>query len=152
MKDYNYYLESLPITRAEIDRINEVLSFTRQIFEFDFDDIFICEMRNNEGAKKYTSLWLFTNDFFIECKDFLTRNDFDITPLKKGIKYCAIEIKDFNLTDVNETSLFKLQFSFDNNITGNLISTEENCKWALKIYKKYILPKIKKNSSFNKKK
>lgn len=144
MKDYNSYLENLPLTKAVKGRIEEVLNFNRQIHDFDFDDIFVCEMKNEEGARNYTSLWLFTKQYCVECKDFLSNNDFDITPIENNITYCSIEHRDFNLIDSNEKSFVKLHFTFQFNLSGDMISTEENCKWALHIYKKYILPNIKK--------
>lgn len=142
MEKFNDYLESLPLTKAVKGRISEVLSMNNEIFNFQIEDIFICELKNEEGARSYTSLWMFTKEVCIECKDFLTRNDFDIAPLKDEIHYCSIEIQDFDLKNSNEKSFVKVHFTFKSKVSGNIISTDENCVWALKIYKKHIIPNM----------
>lgn len=147
MEKFNDYLENLPLTKAVKGRIFEVLNMNNDIFNAQIEDIFICELKNEEGARNYTSLWLFSQDICIECKDFLTRNDFDITPLKDEVTYCSIEIQDFDLINCNEKSFVKTHFTFKSKVSGDIISTEENCIWALKIYKKYIIPNIKISST-----
>lgn len=144
MKNHNDYLTKMPFSKAVKTRIEEVIELNRLIYELDFDDIFVCELKNEEGARNYVSLWLFTKEFCIECKDFLSRNDFDITPIEKNITYCSIEHRDFNLIEGNEKSFVKIHFTFQANLSGTLISTEENCIWALYIHKKYLLPNINK--------
>lgn len=143
IEKFEAYLGTLPITKTVKDRVDEIINLNLKIQEFDIKDIFICELKNSEGSRSYTSLWLFTDKYFIECKDFLTTFDFDITPYLGKIQYCSISPKDFDLETATEKSIVNIHFSLAaDSISGSLISTEQNCLNALSIYRKYIVSNL----------
>jgi len=99
-------------------------------------------MKNNEGARTYTSLWLFTDKYCIECKEFLSTNNFDITPYDGTAIYCSIISIEFNFVEASEKSQVNIHCSFGD-ITCDLIATEQNCIKAFEIYKKYFVANLK---------
>lgn len=143
LEKFEDYLGVLSLTQVIKDRIDEVIELNTKIKNDDILDIFICEMKNNEGARTYTSLWLFTDKFFIECKDFLTTNNFDLIPYLGAIKYCSIETIEFDLDVASEKSSVKTYCEFENKLNGNFIATENNCVKAFDIYLKYIVANLK---------
>jgi len=142
LKKFEDYLGTLPLTQV-MDRINEVLKLNSKITNDDILDIFICEFKNDEGARTHTSLWLFTKKHCIECKDFLTTNNFDLTPYAGRITYCSIKPIEFNLDKPTKKSSVKIHFKFEGGVSGILIATENNCLKAFEIYKKYIVTNLK---------
>ena len=137
------YLGDLPLTKVIKDRVDEVIKLNTKIKSGDFLDIFICELKDDEGERTYTSLWLFTDKHLIECKEFLSSINFDVTPYVGIINYCSIESTEYNLDEVSEKSSVKIHFTMETKISGNLIATEKNCVHAFKIYQKYILANLK---------
>ncbi|NQY07523.1 MAG: hypothetical protein HRT68_15335, partial [Flavobacteriaceae bacterium] len=99
LEKFEDYLGQLPLTRAIKGRIEEVINLNMKIKELDIQDIFICELKNEEGSRTYTSLWLFTKTHSIECKNFLTQNDFDIVPHLNRIGYCSISPTNYNFEE-----------------------------------------------------
>lgn len=142
IEKFEEYIGTLPLTKVVKDRIDEVLILNNKIKELDIQDIFVCESKNEEGARNYTSLWLFTDQYCIECKNFLNSYDFDLTPYLKKIDYCSIVPVNFDLETPNPSSIVKIHFHFGAGITGDLIATESNCLSALKIYQKYIISNL----------
>jgi hypothetical protein len=132
IEQFDDYIGTLPLTKVVKDKIEEMLILNSKIKKFEIKDIFVCELKNEEGARNYTSLWLFTDKQVVECKNFLATYDFDITPLYKNIEYCS-------MSPVN----FDLEKPSDVRISGDIIATENNCLSALKIYQKYIIPNLK---------
>ncbi len=146
IEKFEDYLGSLQLTKVVKDRIEEIIILNRKIKEMDILDIFICELKNKEGSRNYTSLWLFGEKYCIECKSFLTKNDFDLTPIKNKIDYCSISPIDFDLENTTEKSIVNIHFKFVSSgtgMTGNLIATEINCLSALNLYRKYIISNLK---------
>lgn len=143
IEKFEDYLGNLPLTNAVKGRINEVLLMNSKIIDFEIQDIFVCEFKNDEGSRNFTSLWLFSEKFCIECKNFLNSNNFDLTPLKE-LDYCSIFLADFDFEETGEKSFVKIHFRFKVGLTGDLIATESNCLSLFEIYKKYLISNLDK--------
>ncbi|KQT18261.1 hypothetical protein ASG31_05910 [Chryseobacterium sp. Leaf404] len=141
------YLENLPFTKVLKDRVNHILELNLKVFEFELEDILISEYKNQEGVNIYTSLWIFTEEFSIECKNFLYTYDFDLTPMSKGINYCSISFENYNLEETNDGSKVNISAQFSDAVHGSIVATGINCKYAYNIYKKYFIPALKKKCS-----
>jgi hypothetical protein len=140
---FETYLGKLPLTSVVKNRINEVINMNLKIHNIEINDILLCEMKNNEGSRNYTSLWLFSDSLCIECKNFLQVYDFDSTPISKKVDYCSIIPTNFDFENPTELSIVKVHFHFGTGIAGDLIATEQNCLSAVDIYKKYIVSNLK---------
>jgi hypothetical protein len=145
IEKFEGYLGLLPLTRIIKDRIDEIIKLNLKIVDEEINDIFICEFKNNEGVRTYTSLWLFCHNNCIECKTFLHSYDFDITPYFKKVDYCSITSSEFDFENTSEISSVKVHFRFATGISGDLIGTEQNCLKAFEIYKRFIIPNLVKH-------
>ncbi len=105
------YLGVLPLTQVVRERIDTVIDLNAKIVNADFMDIFICEMKDKEGAKEYTSLWLFTNSLLVECKNFLSEDDFDVVPYINRVRYCSIKPIEFDFKSVTAKSSITIDCS-----------------------------------------
>lgn len=144
IEKFESYLSTLPLTGAIRTRINEVLILNDRIISLDIEDIFICEMKNKEGERTYTSLWLFTDTYCMECENFLTTEDFDIVVYKKKVKHAAIKPIEFDFLETSSKSSIQINCYLTEGTSCNLIGTETNCMQALKIYQKYFLANLLK--------
>ena len=142
MEKFENYLGELPLTKVIKERIKDVLDMNLKIKNFEIKDIFVCELKNKEGARTYTSLWLFTDNYFIECKEFINKFDFDVTPYTNEIIYCSIAPVNFDFENANELSILKADCALGNNLTCNFIATGQNCLSLFTLYKKYIIPNM----------
>lgn len=142
LEQYEAYLGVLPLTKSVKDKIEETIVLNKKIVAAKILDIFICDIKNLDGTKTYTSLWLFTDTLAIECKNFLTKHDFDMAQYHKSIRYCSIEPIEFDLDTPTNLSSVKVSWTFNSSVTGTLTATEDNCIKAFEIYKKYIVANI----------
>ena len=140
-KKFKEYLGTLPITKVVINRIDEVMTLNSKLLNDKILDIFVCEIKNHEGSRTYTSLWLFAEKNAIECKNFLQTDDFDITPYFKKLDYCSIKPLNFDFEEVKVNSSVQIYARFGENVF-DIVATEQNCIKALDIYKKYIIANL----------
>jgi hypothetical protein len=138
---FKAYLDILPLTQVVKDRVNTVINLNSKIVEMNILDIFISNMNNDDGAKEYTSLWLFTDQFIVECKNFLSKNDFDITPHINRISYCSIAPIEFDFETVTDKSSVVIHCTMGN-MSCQLIATDENCLEAFERYKKHLISNL----------
>lgn len=138
---FEEYLESLPLTKVVKGRIEEVIIMTTKIHDFDFKDIFVCELKNNEGRIDYNSLWLFGEEYIVECKNFMNEIDIDLTPIYKKITYSSVYATNYDFENLNDSSFIKIDFTLmRSHVTGILTAIGNNCVNVQNIYKKYIIP------------
>lgn len=141
---FESYIEQLPLSQVVKLRIDEVLILNQNMINQEIIEIFMGEVKNIDGRKTFTSLWLFTDEYTIECKDFLSSIDFDIAPYKNRVQYCSIKSNDYDFNTYDTNSFVEIRLHFIDRITGTLIASGENCPQAYKIYKDLIIPNVTK--------
>lgn len=128
--------------KTKVEQIyNEILSLYNNI---NIDDIFITNVNNN-GNVEWQSLWLFNENFAIECKNFLSQQeDYDIAPLSNKIIYYNIKKGHYKLNDSPcQNSYISITILINNGHSScNLIATGTNCVYAKNISQKYFLKKM----------
>jgi len=136
------YLNSLDISGIIKDRVEKIVTENIMLCsgKLDILDIFLCDITNAESIKSYTSLWLFSSDYFIECKNFLFADDYDAVFYPKSIYYCSLKKSNYDLLTANVTSQITIQCNLKTLASCTMITTGLNCEKAVSIYQKYMLP------------
>ncbi|MEL4391006.1 hypothetical protein [Shewanella xiamenensis] len=135
------YLGILPLTHAVRERVKTVIACNQMIMDDEILDVFINDMKNSEGGKEYSSLWIFTKLFIIECKNFLSENDFDIVPYVHNVKYSSVKSIDFDFVNVTDKSSMIVNCLL-NTVSCTFIATDKNCSELFRLYKEHIIPNL----------
>lgn len=135
--DLNWYRE-IGFADAVVNSAEEILSRVESYYEMEFDEIFISNIQN-ENHEEYPSLWLFSEQDAVECKNFLTRFDIDIVKYKGNVRYVNI------ITDNKETlntptvaSTMKLAIALADDVKCIFDAKGQNCKKLSGIAKRYL--------------
>lgn len=143
LDQFEDYLGLLPLTKTIKSRINSCLTLNSKIIPDDILEIFISDIKDKEGARTYTSLWIITDKYCMECKNFLSQYDFDVINYKNNLRYCSIKFKDFDLETATESSSLTVSCAFTDQGGANYMATGTNCLKAYDIYKNYFVKNIK---------
>ena len=85
-EEFEAYLNDINVAQPVKNRVDVILKEISSLYEgLVITDIFVCQVKNEEV--NYTSLWLFGAGFCIECKDFLSQDDFDLAYLNGNVYY-----------------------------------------------------------------
>jgi hypothetical protein len=147
-KSFDEYLKSIGLADPLKNRVAIILEDYKQICAQPINDIFISEFLKEDGTREYESLWLFSDDFMMEAKNFISADDFDIAPLSKLISYYKINKKEYRFEKPTDQSKLTIEFSTKHKIRGTLKASKTNCFDLWKIYLKYIKPNLKAESSW----
>jgi len=142
-EEFKTYLEAIDISRPIRDKIETIYKFFQKICPDEITDIFVTDYLNKEGMRQYDNLWFFSKGYFMEAKQFLTNDDFDITPAKNILKYLQIVKKDYDFDKATELSRMSLNIRFDAAITGNFKASKKNCDYLKDIILNHIKPNLK---------
>jgi hypothetical protein len=138
------YLESIGITKPIQEKIEKVYEFYINICPEEISDIFVTDYIKEDGPREFDSIWFFSNNYIMEAKQFMSKDDFDISPIKGRIVYFSIQKQDYDFEKATEKSRLNLLFGMDTEVKARLKASKENCDFLHNISSKYILPNLKK--------
>jgi hypothetical protein len=142
-EEFIKYLESIGIANALRERIDTIYKFYQEIYPDEITDIFITDYIKEDGTREYENLWFFSEKHCMEAKRFITKDDFDIVPIKKRVNYWTIQKQNYDFKKATEKSRLYLKFDLDAGINCDFKAAKENCDYLRKIILKYIVPNLK---------
>ena len=137
------YLESISITKAVREKIEKIYKFYQEICPDEIKGIFITDYIKEDGSREYENLWFFSEKNCMEAKQFIIKDDFDITPIKKRVYYWTIQKQDYDFKKATKKSRVHLKFDLDTGIVGVLKAAKENCDYLKEIILKYVKINLK---------
>lgn len=137
---YNYFSDIL-ISEVTKERIEQIYNEIKDLYNnIEIDDVLLCDVINN-GNKDYINLWFFGKNAAIECKNFMSVDNFDLAIINENITY--FNIKKWNYVTTSEprsdSSVIVDTVFNSGKVTCNLMATGKNCKYATMIAKKYLI-------------
>lgn len=139
------YLESLELPALILVKIESIFNFYKDYCKEEITNIFITDYFNNDGSRIFENLWFFSKSYCMEAKQFITMDDFDMTPINKRIVYWNIKKQDYDFNIEVGTSRLYVEFKLDIRSTGNLKASGKNCGKLKEIFMQYVLPNLKSN-------
>jgi hypothetical protein len=134
---FDWY-EQNDFPKTVIISAQEITSQVETYYNMEFDTIFISNIQN-ENNEEYPSLWLFTNQYVVECKNFLTNFDIDIAKYENSIKYINIITDNCDaLNNPSQTSTMKLRMTLSNDTRCIFDALGLNCKRLSDIAKHFL--------------
>jgi hypothetical protein len=141
MKDeWSNYFASIGITGLFFKRAEEILNFYQKVYPDQVQDVFVNEYLDKEANRQYESLWLFSEQFVMEAKQFVKEDDFDCAPLSKQVKYWCIKKTEYDFDRATAKSRLVLQLTLGSGTSCNLKASQENCDQLKTLFFKYIVP------------
>lgn len=132
------YLKSIGITKAHQERIEIIYECCKELCLNEITGIFVTDYIKQDGTREYENLWFFSDKNCMEAKQFISIDDFDITPLKKRINYLNIRKQDYDFKKATDKSRLFLKVGLGFDITGEFKAAKENCDYLKEIILKYI--------------
>lgn len=136
------YLKSIGLTEPIIGRIEHIYQFYKEISSDEIRDIFVTEYIKADGSREYENLWFFSSKCCMEAKLFITKDDFDMAPMRNDVVYLDIRKQDYDFKKATEKSRIELRFRLSE-VHGILKASKENCDHLKRILLEYILPNLK---------
>ena len=142
-EEFRKYLKSIGITAALREKIEASYEFYKETCPDEITGIFITDYIKEDRTREYENLWFFSEKYSMEAKQFITKDDFDITPMQKRVHYWTIQRQDYDFKKATEKSRLYLSFKLDTGIQGGLKAAKENCDYLRDIILKYVAPNLK---------
>lgn len=142
-EEFIRYLRSINIPVPLGENIQKAYEFYKETCPDEITGIFVTDYMKKDGTREYENLWFFSEKYCMEAKQFIIKQDFDITPIQKHVYRWSIKKRDYDFKEATDNSRLTLHFFLGNNIIGDLKASKENCDYLRNIFIKYIKPNLK---------
>lgn len=135
-EDWINYFAEIQLPPRLITNVENKIIEVQSIFGVEIEDVFISNRRTESGVS-FLSLWLFTSDKALECKNFVSEDDYDILVVKNKVFY--VNIKKTNYTDLEnptgDSNLVCNCYMSNTNLSCSFNALGVNCKYLMNIIK-----------------
>lgn len=142
-EEFIKYLESIDITNTLRKKIETIYEFYREVCPDEITDIFINDYMKDDGSREYESMCFFSKKYWMEAKQFVAKDNFDITPARERVVYWTIQKQDYDFKKATEKSRLYLQVTFDTRIRGEFKAAKQNCDYLRDIIVKHVMANLK---------
>lgn len=139
------YLEAIELPETVKARIPDI----EEGFRFlcggrEIDRLFVSDDRTENG-REFLSLWGFVGSFWMEARDFLIKQEMDISSYYGAIKYLGMQYDQLDITGGATTSesYVKVEIETEKVRYSVLSATGANCSYLIRIVKELLIPSLK---------
>lgn len=139
------YLQAIDAGRPLVERVEASLSVFGFLCTEPINEIFVSDRRNREtGVREFSSLWAFSDTFWLSTKSVLTDSNADIAAYKKSIWYLGLAYENLVTTGnkVSSSRLF-VEVSSGRIDRNELSATDENCDFLWSIVMERFRPNLR---------
>jgi hypothetical protein len=141
MKDeFLAYTQTISLSTTLTAKVRSVFDFYSTICPEEIKWIHISDYFTQEGERVYEAVYLFSDNFAMEAKEFASREDFDLAPIEL-ISYLGIKKQDYDLKQATEKSRLTLFFHFSEKAYVEMKASKENCDNLWSLFREYVLPR-----------
>lgn len=128
--EWREYVLSIGGTQAALDRADRCLEAHERIVGEAAEDIFVSDGIDENGSRTVNHILLSTPSFFVEHKNFMTSDDFDVME-RKVPTYVQYRRTDFDGMNVVDASRFSLIATYSERFYFDVYATRNNCSVLL---------------------
>ena len=140
------YLEVIKLPTVLTARVREIYNFFSTVFSEDIERVFVTNYFTQEGKEEFESLWLFSNSYISEAKQFAIKDDYDMAFVKESIAYWEMNKENFDFNEATEKSRLHIRAALANNVNVSveLKASGHNCNYLRQVFESHILTNLQK--------
>jgi hypothetical protein len=141
--EFQEYLTALQVSSVVLKRVDKLIELLHEIIPFEFSAIFLSDFITQDGTMQFDTLYLFSDKFILQARNFLQMDNFEIGALKECISTIEIQEQDYDFITTSEKSRLTI---LANLAVGPRMyqfkGSRENCRYLKNIYDSYIQPNL----------
>jgi len=118
------------------DKIYEFKNIVEKALGIEIVDLFVNNRIGSNDIPQFESLWFFSDDYAIECKQFLTQTNFDYSK-REDMFRLEFTVDHFNFENYSSRSRLKIDGVDKYRFQYMFIASGSNCKKLFDVYKEF---------------
>jgi len=138
------YFKTIGMTEPILQRVTILYGYFKLLLpDEDFVDVRVDEYVQDDGSRVYENICFYSKEFSVGVLDFMTSNKIIISGLEKDIVYASVEARDYDFKKATERSRLHIDLAYTDT-RSNWRTSKENCDHLMEIYRKYVIPRIRR--------
>jgi len=142
---FKAYLKEIDLSSEIIkNNVELIIGYANRLCKEEIIDIFVDDYYEADGSRGYGSLWLMSEQYICEARNFrnTVEHDIDVTSIKDAVIYFRVHIKDYDFENATKESRFMIECANETGTLFQLKASHENCNRLVEIVDNYIKPNI----------
>ena len=143
--EFKGYLEKIGLRSETIrNNVELIIGYANRLCKEEMISIFVDDYYEADGSRGYGSLWLMSEQYICEARNFRTtvEYDIDVARIKDAVIYYRALIKDYDFKNATKESRFMIECANETGTSFKLKASHENCDRLVEIVNNYIKPNI----------
>ena len=139
------YLERIGFSSETIrDNVKVIVGHANRLCNEEMKEIFVVDYYQEDGSRGYGSLWLMSEQFMCEARDFRKTADYDIdvARIKDAVIYYRVRAEKYDFRNATRESRLMVECANDTGTSFQLKACGENCSRLAEVIDNYIKPNI----------
>ena len=142
---YEKYLEKIELSSEPIkNNVERIIDYAEKLCNEEIINIFVDDYYKEDGSREYGSLWLISERYFCEARNFRSTKEYDIdvARVKNSLIYFRAYIKDYDFKSANKESRLRIECANEAETSFQMRASHKNCSNLSEIIDKYIRPNM----------
>ena len=140
-KEFADYLASISVPTAVVGRVDRIIALYADLMPAtDPEKIFVSDQFDQEGNRSFRSLILFSDEYMLEAKSFVSEDIVDAVYLKTAVDYIEISLKEYEPGKATDASRLSVKGYISSEFDFDLRAAGENCNYLWIICKELLMP------------
>ncbi|MCP3778789.1 hypothetical protein [Paenibacillus sp. MZ03-122A] len=148
MRRFEKYLAEVGIKEGPIlNRLTTIYNICAGSFHEEIIEIFVSEIKNNDGSRVYEHVSLFTENYIIDIVEPIGNEiQWNVASYKKAFGWAELSSFNFDFEKANDDSKLKVlcRNFLEMNLSYSFKATGTNCNHLWSIYKEHIQRNLSK--------
>jgi len=142
---YETYLKKIDLSSETVkNNVELIIDYASKLCNDKIIDIFVNDYYEADGSRAYGSLWLISERYICEARNFRNTGEYDIdvAAIKDGITYFRTSIKDYDFKNAIKESRLTIECASESGTFFQLKASCENCNKLREVIDKYLKPNM----------
>src|SRR4051794_21594823 len=95
------YFREIGMTPVAINRVISMVEEVVKLYPATIEGVFVSDSSDNQGNRTYDNLWIFTDEFWSELKNFMIQVNFDFISKETVFSYVDITYANYSSNNIS---------------------------------------------------
>lgn len=143
--EYEAYLDRMGLSSETIrSSCAVIIGHANRLCKEEIREIFIADYYEEDGSRAYGNLWLMSEQYMCEARDFrkVGKYDIDVARIKDAVIYFRVRGESFDFGVTTKESRLMVECGTESGVSFQLKACGENCSRLAEVIENYIKPNI----------
>jgi len=139
--EFARYTEAISLSATLTEKVGSICEFWSAISPEEAKWMFISDYLTKEGERVFESVFLASENFIMEAKQFVSSEDFDFV-FVRWVYGAELKKQEYDLKQATEKSRLNIHIYCPEGANFDMKASKENCAYLWAFFREYVRPRF----------